>query len=238
MERWEEAYTHYLAALELAPGSIDTGRCLDGAVAAATGSMNATRAAGLPEPPADLQMAVPPTPQHRMLLKALQLSVDDHPDPARANEALFKQGFLLYELRRYDQAVDRLLHAIQADPESRHGPVAAGLIFEARTLQEAWTILEYETLDLYELEGFGNASYKRGLLAAHHRAILRGMESRLEGKSLARAARKWLRKNPETDEGDLALHVQAMGWEQADKPKKATKARARLEEEFPKSEYR
>ena len=53
--------------------------------------MNATRAAGLPEPPADLQMAVPPTPQHRMLLKALQLSVDDHPDPARANEALFKQ---------------------------------------------------------------------------------------------------------------------------------------------------
>lgn len=237
MGRYEEATHHYMEAIELAVGSVDAGRCMDGAVSSASRDLDEARAAGLPEPPADPLMEVPPTEHHRRALMALQVSVEGHPDPARSNEARFNQGFILYELRRYDLAVDLLLEAIRADPSARNGPVAVGLIFEARTLQEAWTILEFESLELYELEGFGNASYKRGLLAAHERAVLHGMDARLEGKEQAKAAKKWLRKHPDTDVADLALHVQAQGWVGAGKPEKAEAVRARLKAEYPKSEY-
>jgi tetratricopeptide (TPR) repeat protein len=237
MGRHDEAYERYESALELAPGSGDEGRCLDGRLLAAKAAMDAAREMGLPEPPADWTMEVPPTEEHRMMAVALSGVVDSHPDPVAANDARYELGFLLHELRRYDKAVDTLMKAIRLNPESRNGPVAAGLVFEVRVLQEAWTILEYESLELYELEGFGNASYKRGLLAAHHRAVLNGLDARLEGKEQAKAAKKWLRKNPETDEAALALHVQALGWTGAGKPEKAEKVRAELKERFPKSGY-
>jgi len=237
MERNEEAYERFDDALDLASGSGAIGRSLDGRLGAARAAMETAREAGLPEPPADPSMEVPPTEQHRMLAAALLGSVDQHPDPAAQDDARYELGFLQHELRRYDDAVDTLMGAIRAAPNSRHGPVAAGLVFEIRTFQEAWTILEYESLELYELEGFGNEVYKRGLLAAHHRAVLKGLDARLEGKDQAKAARKWLRKHPDTDEADLALHVQALGWTGAGKPEKAEKVRAELNERFPKSEH-
>ena len=238
MGRHEEAYERFDDALDLAEGSGAVRRSLDGRLEAARAAMDAAREAGLPEPRADPSMEVPPTEEHRMLAAALQGSIEQHPDPAARADARFELGFLLHELRRYDESVDTLMRAIRVAPDSRHGPVAAGLVFEIRSFQEAWTILEYESLELYELEGFGNEVYKRGLLAAHHRAVLQGLDARLEGKEQAKAARRWLRKHPDTDEAALALHVQALGWTGAGKPEKAEKVRAELSERFPKSEYR
>ena len=172
------------------------------------------------------------------LIKACDAYAKNLPEDEKTLNILYKAAYLLYEHNEFNQANERFLQIIRADPKSELAQFSVNIILDSYALIENWEDLNKVAREFYANDDVGKTSkFKSDLKEIYQNATFKIAESYAKDekkKDAAKAFEDFYREFDDAKIRDLALYNSAFWYGQAGDKAKMTALRTEFVENFPK----